>query len=270
MLPSRRVVIAFAVSLFLHGVIFSVLALTSQIAPATPRQQEEIADEPLEVVFQAAPPERAVEKMAFRVEEKEKEAQPLAMQMEIAVERTQLDPDHLKKSEKAPENAEFLASHHSLPGKAAKPQVTAALPRPTPVSPGQAPSFRTALPVPSTEAAPPQENKSEGEEEEGGVAAIGAWKKAVANAIGSRWDQFRKSKLDLLAVGSVRMKFAIDEHGRATDVRIASNTAGPANASYAARSIAEAEIPPIPPERLARLPGGRVEVEFTFTIYPAH
>jgi outer membrane biosynthesis protein TonB len=262
MLPPRRVIIAFAASLVLHGILFSVLALTSAFeAVATPSPEGGLAaSEPLEVVFQATPRAEEKQKMAFRVEEKEP---PLLARMEeAAVERTQLDPASLKKSEEPPEHPEFLAAHHSSPST----QKPKARPQPTPVVSANQPSFRTANP-----ALPPEPAAAEEEsEEEIGVAAIGAWKKAVANAVGSRWDVYRRKKLDLLAVGSVRMKFTIDARGRVANVRVASNTAGPTNATYASRSISEAEIPPIPPDRLARLPDGRVEVEYTFTIYPAH
>jgi len=269
----RRVVIAFALSIFLHGVIFSVMALTSALGPAksaVEEKDEPTADEPLEVVIRAAPrlapdlPEPE-EQLVVRVKEEE-----AVMKMEAVVERTQLDPESLKKSETAPENPEFLAAHHSQAGKR---KTASPPPQPTPVpnlKPGQ-PLFRTADSAPPEPSPAPELPEPEGGEgEEGGVAAIGAWRKAIANAVGSRWERFRQSKMGLLAVGSVRMKFAIDAKGRVSDIRVHSNTAGPENAEYATRSIAEAEIPPIPPERLARLPGGRVEVEFTFTIYPAH
>jgi len=226
------------------------------------------------------------------------ETPPVVVPLDASAEKTELDPAHLKKADKAPENAKFLAAHDSVaskakgrkkgasptpPGEAASP-----FPKPTPLgavaaTPTPGPSFRTALPRPTPlsmpEAKPPAPEKEEvaaslaigsGEEgDEDGIDAIGAWKKAVANPIGVRWNFYRESKLDLLAVGSVRIKFAIDAKGHASEVRVLSNTANPTNALYAVRSIMEAEIPPIPPERLARLPGGRVEVEFTFTIFPS-
>jgi len=265
MFPSRRVLIAFAVSLLVHGIFFAVLALNSQPAPAL-ADEAKPDDKPLEVVFQAAPkPEEEPPPVTVAPAPQA----PLLMRMDLEAEKTTLDPVHLKKSEKAPENATFLASHHSQATRASK-QVASPLPKPTPVDAARLPSFRTALPTPSPSPATFAGDESAPEEsEEGSVAAIGAWKKAVANAIGTRWDEYRQSKLNLLAVGSVRMKFTIDARGRISDVRALSNTAGAANAGYAKRSITEAEIPPIPPERLARLPGGRVEVEYTFTILPA-
>ena len=144
----------------------------------------------------------------------------------------------------------------------------ATFPRPTPlpVSPTPAPPGSTPTPAPDEVEAVAAEPDATVDPE--AREAIGAWRNAVGSAVGSCWNFYRQSKLDLLAVGDVRIKFVIDAKGHVSDLRILSNTANPTNAIYAVRSVKEAEIPPIPPERLARLKGQRVETELTFTIYP--
>jgi len=290
--PSRRVVIAVALSVFLHVIIFTVLALLPQPAqvPLSPDEPIPADDKPLEVVFASMAPIAEPEPTPMP---KLLEA-PLTASLGAQAEKTQLDPARLKKADHAPEHPEFLAAHDSQETHSRRGTETAqatpppepeptppSMPRPTPLpSVTPPPAFRTALrhptPVPAILPARPRSTpapaagspQGDGNDDTTGVAAIGAWKKAVGNAIGSCWNFYRQSRLDLLAVGSVRIKFAIDAQGHASGVRVLSNTATPTNALYAARSIKEAEIPPIPPERLARLPGGRVEVEFTFTIFP--
>ena len=157
------------------------------------------------------------------------------------------------------------------------PAFRTSLPRPTPtlvanakpsVSPSPSP---ISTPAPALAASglsgdtPPGVS---GTDDEVGVDAIGKWNKAVGSAVGSCWNFYRQSKMDLLTVGEVRIKFSVDGQGHVSDVRIVSNTGSPSNAIYAVRSVREAEIPPVPAERLARLPGGRVEYTFTLTILP--
>ena len=33
-------------------------------------------------------------------------------------------------------------------------------------------------------------------------------------------------------------------------------------------AVKEAKVPPIPPERLAQIPGGRIEITYSFINYP--
>ena len=42
---------------------------------------------------------------------------------------------------------------------------------------------------------------------------LGRYRKTIADAIGSRWYFYIKQKMDLITVGSVHIKFYIDEQG---------------------------------------------------------
>lgn len=345
---SRRVIVAYAVSVLFHLILFTVLALAPerQLVPVTPGDKD---DAPLEITVQMAKAESATPTptpapAASPTPEPEKIVQKTEPENAVSVLplvgsgiKTQLDPANLKKSDKAPEKPVFIASHNSVATKpkanpaknaastpaepkpqqrpaetdlaameygiirkaaAAAPKVLSSvdsLPRPTPIPRVSAatPQFRTTLPSPtpiavarnvaqqesasgaspSPSATPPagKPQGANGDEDEVGVDAIGKWNKSVANAVGSVWTFFSLQKSDLLVDGDVRVKFLIDAGGHVSEIRIVSNTANPTNAMYAVRSVREAEIPPIPPERLARVPSGHVEITYTFnkfTILP--
>ena len=141
--------------------------------------------------------------------------------------RTELDPENLQSSEQPPEEPIALAAHDS-------------------------------------QAAPDLEIAPAGTEELG-IDALGHYGKAVANAIGARWERLRQQTA--LAVGVVRLQFTLDAEGRASGIRVLANSAAEANAAVAIRAVQEAKIPPIPPERLAQLPDNRAEIVYSFTNY---
>ena len=362
--PSRRVSVAFSLSVLLHLILLLVLALISELEPATAELAGRPQEAPLEVILQTEPLASPTPSPALA------EATPTpapastptpAPTPELAVVKplkpelipvitlhpesikTQLDPANLKKSDKAPENAKFIASYNSV-ATAPKPRPRAetplhpsakarktpnetdvaameqallkqsgisspdlpSLPKPTPIPhpAAKAPFFRTSLPRPTPLSATPTPKPAvapapapaptpegakpspppvsgsgtplagevpqgaTGEDSEVGIDAIGTWTKAVGNAVGSCWNFYRQSKMDLLVVGDVRIKFLVDARGHVSEVGIITNSANPTNAMYAVRSVREAEIPPIPPERLARVPGGRVAFDVTLTILP--
>lgn len=259
--PLRRAVVAGGVSLFFHIVLFLTLAIASDTAPSDEflmRDPDE--DKPLEVVFSMAAPEPAPSDPVVSIAVPEAAATP--------AETHFLDPENLKVSEKAPDKAEIVASQHSegiattatappaaeQKAKEAKPEERADLAMSAVVEP--APTAATTAPG----VVKVQEKET--------VAAIGAWKKGVGNAIGVRWDHYRSQRASALAVGSVRITFLIDAKGKVSDINVLSNTGNPDNALLAVRSAQEAKIPPIPAQRLSKLRGGRVEVELTLTILP--
>ena len=368
MFPSRRVAVAFTLSVLLHLLVVLLLALLPE-SPAAAEVPADLAEPaPLEIALQSEPaptPEpvktasaptptpaptpfvRPTPEPVTAVTQVKPEPVTLVPWQRDSL-KTQLDPAHLKKADKAPENPKFVASHHSVatkpkprplsapsatpaskstptPAATPKPAVPesdvasmelallkkagiapepTAVTRPTPIPhpASTAPVFRTSLPrptpvpmaptpkptgvfaaaapvavtpvvkAPPQPVAPPLAGEmpagETGNDDEVGVDAIGKWTKAVGNAVGSCWNFYRQSKMDLLVVGEVRIKFLIDALGHISEVSIVSNTANPTNAMYAVRSVREAEIPPIPPERLAKLPNGRVAFDLTLTILP--
>ena len=274
---SPRVVQAGGISLGAHGLLFLLIAFFPGLsfAPAVPAPEEEGV---LEIAFQTTAPEANPESPA-RPEEQpvpqtDDPATPAAAANETVAaapaepppapgaeaERgiiTQLDPEYLKKTAEAPKDATFIASHNAEATSGGAPDRS----RPDAPAGEGAVEFRTAQ-----LAQAPQPAEAEG----ASIAALGAWNKAVGNAIGARWDHYRRTKVESLRPGSVRLRFSIDAKGRVGNVHILSNDAGSTNALYAVRSTTEAEIPPIPADRLARLPGKgkRIEVKYTFTIWP--
>lgn len=272
--PPRRVVAASAVSVLFHLTLFGLLALFSGGSYSLPELARQMEEAPEPLVFEieatllpepaqpAEPTEPASELLASSAPEPiptpvpaNEETLPTTAQPL----RTALDPEHLKESPDAPENPAFVASHHS---RASQPPASTPPPAVPSSTAGEEPAVAAAF-----QAATPEAPAAETDDEIG-IDAIGDWKKSVGNRIGSRWNDFRESKAGLLAVGSVRVKFAIDAKGDVSDLKIVSSTASDANAEYALRAVREADLPPIPPERLARATGGRIEIEFTFTIFP--
>lgn len=97
---------------------------------------------------------------------------------------------------------------------------------------------------------------------------IGRYRKAIADAIGSRWYHYVNKRIDLITVGSVRIRFFINSQGRAENVEILSNSSNSAFAEFSVLSITEAKIPPLPAEVAPLLDDNRLEIQYTFTIYP--
>lgn len=241
----RKRVMAGAASVAAHLLLFLVLAIVTA-APsselAKPRDEEasqsSAEEAPLEVVFLPPPKEEAAAVVPVIAPE--------------GAETYQLDPENLKESATPPEHARLLASHHSEGNATPKPQLRAGVPPPPEPPTGEGELVIGGPAEPSGET----------------VAAIGAWKKALGNAIGLRWDHYRKTRASSLVAGSVRLTFRIDAKGNVSNIRVLSNTGNPNNALLAVRAAKEARIPPIPSDRLRKLPGGTVDVELTLTILP--
>jgi outer membrane biosynthesis protein TonB len=96
---------------------------------------------------------------------------------------------------------------------------------------------------------------------------LGRYQKAISDAIGSRWYYYMKSKGDLVSIGTANLQAEVDAQGRVQNLRVVSNNANEAFANICLQSFQEARIPPIPPDLIAALPGGRMPVDFSFTAY---
>ena len=95
---------------------------------------------------------------------------------------------------------------------------------------------------------------------------LGRYKKQVSDAIGSRWYYYVNDAIGLLAVGTVELRFTVTPEGKVEKVEVLRNSSNESFASTSVRAVVDAEIPPIPEQILPMLPGGKIEVDFTFTI----
>ena len=96
---------------------------------------------------------------------------------------------------------------------------------------------------------------------------LGRYQKLVSDAIGSRWYYYTKNKMDLISIGTATVEAEVDANGKLQNLRLLSNDANEAFANICLQSFQEAQIPPIPPELVATLPDGRLQVTFSFTLY---
>jgi hypothetical protein len=98
---------------------------------------------------------------------------------------------------------------------------------------------------------------------------LGVYRRQVSQQIQSRWLYWTKKRMDLLAIGTVRIRFFVTQQGRLEDVEIVSNDSNESFASVCEQSVREAEIAP-PPADLELMKDGRLELVFSFTLYNTH
>ncbi len=167
-----------------------------------------------------------------------------------------------------------------IPGVVARPTpraVAAATPAPTP-DPREEAMLRPVQPRPPS--APGYQAQSEQTKIEGNISnrgkagvdavstPLGRYQKTLAAAIGSRWNYYVRRNMDLIQVGTVQVRFYVTREGRTTNVLVRDSTSNTAFESFCVESITAAEIPPIPPEVVPLLEQNRLEIDYTFTIYP--
>jgi len=95
---------------------------------------------------------------------------------------------------------------------------------------------------------------------------LGRYKKQVADAIGSRWYYHVNSQMGLLNIGTVEVRFQVLPDGSVKAPRVLTNSSNESFASVSLAAVIQAEIPPIPPELVALLENGRLEIDYSFTI----
>lgn len=96
---------------------------------------------------------------------------------------------------------------------------------------------------------------------------MGRYHKALGDAIGSRWYFGIQQHADTVQIGTVRIIFAVDAHGKVHQPRIVEGNSNGALASVSLAAVLEANLPPIPPDLAAALPGGNLEVTYSFTSF---
>ena len=135
--------------------------------------------------------------------------------------------------------------------------------QPPPVAPAVRPSYR-----PQTRAT--RLSGSVSNRGRSSVAALstplGRYRKQISDAIGSSWYYHIGSRMDMFSLGTIKVLFTIEKDGRARNPRVLSNTSNESFEIVTIESIRAAEIPPIPPDVLPVLDGGRIEIDFGFSI----
>ena len=96
---------------------------------------------------------------------------------------------------------------------------------------------------------------------------LGKYQKVVSDAIGVLWYRYTKERNDLISLGTAHIEGEVDANGKVRNLRVISNDANEAFANICLQSFQEAQIPPIPPELIATLPNGRLQLDFHFTTY---
>ena len=95
---------------------------------------------------------------------------------------------------------------------------------------------------------------------------LGRYRKAISDAVGSSWYHYIGSRMDMFSIGTIKVVFTVEKDGKARNPRVISNTSNESFEIVTIESIRASEIPPIPPDVLPVLDGGRIEIDFSFSI----
>ncbi|CAN5825282.1 hypothetical protein BH09VER1_BH09VER1_41770 [soil metagenome] len=95
---------------------------------------------------------------------------------------------------------------------------------------------------------------------------LGRYKKAMSDAIGSRWYFYVNEHRDMLSGGTVDLRFVVSATGKTQRIKVLRNTSNGTTENLSVGAVQDAEIPPIPKELVPQLQNGSIEVEFSFTI----
>lgn len=96
---------------------------------------------------------------------------------------------------------------------------------------------------------------------------LGRYQRIVRDAIGSRWNMYTRSRIDLITLGTARIKFQITESGKVENLKVVENSSNEIFATCTIQAVLDAEIPAIPPDVAASLESRQLEVDYTFNIY---
>lgn len=99
---------------------------------------------------------------------------------------------------------------------------------------------------------------------------LGLYVKNVSTIVGSRWNFKVKEQMEWLSAGSVRIRFTVDRQGRIGNIEVLANNSNRAFADLCAQVIRDSKLDPLPPEITEHLQDERLEIPFTFTLYPSH
>ena len=196
------------------------------------------------------------------------ESKPIPTAPPVTPVPTQAPPQETPPPAKLPDNAIALQKPTPV-GKPQQPLPSQPPPQPTPAKelprPKNAPGYQPQK----------EQRKIAGNISNRGKAGInalgtplGRYQKFVADAVGSRWQMYIANRMDLITIGEARIKFIVNTNGRVERIQILSNTSNSMFGEYCIQSVMKAELKPIPPEIADLLDNGKLEIEFSFTIYP--
>ncbi len=102
------------------------------------------------------------------------------------------------------------------------------------------------------------------------VAALGTpmgrYKKALTDAIGSRWYYYMGQREDVASFGTVKIHFVVDSNGKVRRPQVISNTGNSTLENVSIQAILDANIPPIPPEVSALINSNQMDLDFSFAL----
>ncbi len=98
---------------------------------------------------------------------------------------------------------------------------------------------------------------------------LGEYRRKLSAQIQSRWQYHTRERMDLLALGTVRIRFFVTRDGHAQDIQIVESNSNRSFADVCEQSVREAKLPP-PPNDLELMNDGRLELVFSFTLYSDH
>lgn len=98
------------------------------------------------------------------------------------------------------------------------------------------------------------------------ATASGAYKQRIVDLIGERWQAAVNRRIGLLQPGTVRVRFSVDAAGKIQGLRVAANSSNPVAGTITLNAISGVRLPPMPAAVAESLPGGRMEIDFFFSI----
>ncbi|HEY2343019.1 MAG TPA: hypothetical protein VGH90_08325 [Chthoniobacteraceae bacterium] len=97
---------------------------------------------------------------------------------------------------------------------------------------------------------------------------LGRYNAQVRRAPSSSWYMLEEQRQSLYGPGSATLHFTVKADGHVKDISLESNTSNSSFETMCEDSVRAAPIPKIPDELLPLLPGGELDLDMTYTLYP--
>ena len=95
---------------------------------------------------------------------------------------------------------------------------------------------------------------------------MGRYKKAISDAIGSRWYYYIGQREDVASFGTVKIHFVLDSSGTVLRPKVVSNTGNSTLENISLQAVIDATIPPMPPEVAAIINSNQMDMDFSFAL----